>query len=113
MKKAHLVMAGVIVLAAALLLGAQKAKQEWEYARFQYQYGAPTIAARWSWTSSGVYAEGANVKDLGAKLGVKLPPKGGRAFSIVDWAGSKGWELVTVEAMRDEYMVLAWFKRPK
>ncbi|MHC4120322.1 MAG: hypothetical protein ACYSWO_22750 [Planctomycetota bacterium] len=112
MRKAHVVTAVAIVLVAVLLLGAYEQTPKWEYARFRYLYGAPSRAVRWSWTSPGVYAEGANVKELGTKLSIKLPPKGAGAFSIVDWAGSNGWELVTVEAMEAEYTIAAWFKRP-
>ncbi len=113
MKKAHLTIACVLVLAAVLLLGAQKQTEEWEYARFRYVYGAPSRAVRWSWTSPGVYAEGANVKELGTKLAITLPARGANVYSVVDWAGSNGWELVTMEAMEAEYTIAAWFKRQK
>lgn len=113
MKKSHLMIAGVIVLAAVLLLGAQKQTQEWEYARFRYVYGTPSRAVRWSWTSPGVHAAGANVKELGTKLAITLPARGADVFSVVDWAGSNGWELVTMEAMEAEYTIAAWFKRQK
>ena len=113
MKKAHLMIAAVIVLAGVMLLGAQNQTQEWEYARLRYAYGTPSRAVRWSWTSPGVHAAGANVKELSTKLAIKLPARGADAYSVMDWAGSMGWELVTVEAMEAEYTIAAWFKRQK
>ena len=39
--------------------------------------------------------------------------RGANVYSVVDWAGSNGWELVTMEAMEAEYTIAAWFKRQK
>ena len=123
MKKEHLVIAGVIILAGGLLWGSQEQAKEWEYASFGYAYAAPpnNRAVRWSWTSPGVYAEGASIKELGTKMGITFPVVAAYQrgisspdyFSVIDWAGSMGWELVTMEAMDAEYTIAAWFKRQK
>ncbi len=118
MKKAHLVIVGVAALAGGLMWGAQGQTQEWEYASFSYVYGSPSRAVRWNWTSPGMYADGATIGELGMKMGIAFPEVAVPAefadqFSVIDWAGSMGWELVTMEAMDAEYTIAAWFKRPK
>ena len=110
MRRTRLVMAVVIVLAAGLLLGAQKQAKQWEYARLYYGYGKGTT---FSWTAPGVHAFDVNVYELCKRLAIKTPPNGAEVFSIVHWAGSEGWELVTMESMQSEYAVAAWFKRQK
>jgi hypothetical protein len=116
MKKEHLVIMGVAVLAGGLLWAAQGQTTEWEYASFSYVYGSPSRAVRWNWTSPGMYADAATIDELGRKMGVAFP--GGAAptelanhFAVINWAGSMGWELVTMEAMDAEYTIAAWFKR--
>jgi hypothetical protein len=107
MKRTKLVIIIATVLTASLLLSAQKNPKEWEYARLSYGR-----LSKWHWNAPGVSAEGADVKELCKKLSIEtLPGKTNNVFVVVDWAGSKGWELIVVTQF-SEYSV-GWFKRPK
>jgi hypothetical protein len=112
MRRTHLVIVVAIVLATGLLLGAQKQAKGWEYARLRYGYGAFGKHVNWSWSAPGVFVESVNVNELCKKLKVQ-PPNSKNPLSLVDWAGSQGWELVTMESVEAEFTVAAWFKRQK
>ena len=111
MRKTHLALLAAIVLATGLLAGAQKHARSWEYARLQYSGQGPT--PKWSWIEPGISAEGVSADELCRELTVKTVQKKTDAYEIVSWAGSRGWELITMESISLAYTTTAWFKRPR
>ncbi len=105
MKKTHLVIMIAVVLVVGLLLGSQKQARKWEYARLHFGQDS-----KWNWRTSGVSVEVRNVKELCEKLEIKISPKEADVFVVINWAGSKGWELIEV-IQKPQYAV-GWFKRP-
>ena len=108
MKKTKLVIIIATVLTASLLLGAGKNPKQWEYAKLSF--GRHT---RWSWKAPGISAEATDVKELCKKLSIEMPPHETDVFIVVDWAGSKGWELAEVTRDEGYGYAVGWFKRPK
>ena len=106
MKRTNLIIMIAVVLVVGWLLGAQKQPKKWEYARLNFGQ-----IAKWSWMAPGVSIEGKNVNELVKKLAIETPLKGEGVYAFVDWAGSRGWELIVVTRMGN-YSV-GWFKRPK
>ena len=98
-----------LVMGVALLLGAQaqKPKQQWEYARLNLD----SQKDNWSWTAPTVAIEGKDVQELCKKLSIPEASNNDRVHSIVNWAGSQGWEMTVL--VRESWVSVAWFKRPK
>lgn len=94
------------VLVAALLLGAQKPAREWEYARLNYGQ-----VNEWQWMAPGISIQAKDAQEMCVKLG--LPSNTDSSiYTIAEWAGSQGWELIIVQH-RDARRAVGWFKRPK
>lgn len=107
MKRTHLVMVVAFVLATGLLLGAQGQTTKWEYARLSYG----RFADSYSWTVHSVSAESKSMSGLRKKLQIETAPNKDDALTIINWAGSQGWELI--EVIRYPDYAIAWFKRSK
>ena len=106
MKRTYLLAMIAAVLVVGLLLGAKKQANKWEYARLHFgQFN------KWSWTAPDVSVNGQDVKELCKKLAIETPPDKAEAYTVVDWAGSQGWELTAV--VRESQYSVGWFKRPK
>lgn len=106
MKSSHVLLA-VVVVVAALLVGASDYPARWEYARLHY--GA---YSKWNWMEPDVFAEGESVGELCQNLGIISASDVGSVFTVVDWAGEAGWEMAMTTKVPQEYIVM-WFKRPK
>ena len=99
----------VLVMVVGLLLGAQaqKPKQQWEYARLNLDPQKDS----WSWVAPDVTVEGKDVQDLCKNLSIPEASNNDSVLSIMNWAGSQGWELTVL--VRESWVSVAWFKRPK
>jgi len=110
MKITHLVAGFVVVVIAGLLMGAKKQASKGQYARLLFSYG---ISYKWSWKEPGFSAEGESIDELCKKLEIQAYPDKVDAFAVVNWASSKGRELVTMGSVGQEDTTVIWFKRPK
>lgn len=106
MKRTKLVIIIATVLTVSLLLGAQRNPKKWEYARLSYGK-----LNKWYWSTSDISAEGANVEELCKNLSIEAPQTKKNVLTIVEWAGSQGWELAVV--VKHQKYSVGWFKRPK
>jgi hypothetical protein len=106
MKRKHVVIMVVGLLALVMLLGLQDHQRGWEYARLRYG-----VYTKWSWTDPEISVEGESFKDLSQQLGVDKFSKDQDAYYVIDWAGNNGWELVDID-QQSQYST-AWFKRLK
>lgn len=119
MRRKHLAMSVIAVLSLSFLLGTYRSAQEWKYARLSFGYVSPVpdrsgwTPPEWAWTEPGVFAEGADLEALCEQLGIEVPRNEANVFAVVDWAGTQGWELVTVQSLRPQSTTAAWFKKPK
>lgn len=105
MKRFVIAMTLMFVLAITMLVQGQNDAGKWEYAKVTWNsFGA------WSWNEPTLSAEGEELVDLFQELSIEIPVgKEADLYSIVNWAGKNGWELVTME-QRDRF-VAGWFKR--
>jgi hypothetical protein len=119
MRRKHLAMTVIAVLSLSFLLGTYRAPQDWEYARLSFGYVWPVpdkpvyTPPGWVWTEPGVLVEGEDLEELCEQLGIEVPRNEASVFAVVDWAGSQGWEMVTVQSLRPLRTTSAWFKKPK
>lgn len=100
MKTARTLLALTVLALFAVGLADHENQEEWEYARIQYEYFAASDTIRVYWvtptTTIGPKTDEAFIlRDLGASQ-----------RSLLDYAGSHGWELVA--ATEWQYV----FKRP-
>lgn len=105
MKRFIILMVMLIVLGFTMMVQGQKESGAWEYANIQYDaFGV------WFWKDATLYAEGKEITDLCRELSIIASGNENQdLFTIVDWAGRHGWELVTVN-QRVSYTSV-WFKR--
>ena len=109
MKRTHLVAAVfVVVVIAGLMMGAKKQASKGQYARLLFGYG---LSYKWSWKEPGFDAEGASVYELCRKLNIQTSSDKADAFAVVNWASTKGWELVTMGSVGQEDTTVIWFKK--
>jgi hypothetical protein len=110
MRRTHLVMIVAIVLAMGLLLGARKQAGKGQYAGLFFGYG---VSYKWSWKEPGFSVEGDSVYKLCKKLQIQTSQDKADTFEVVNWASSKGWELVTMGSVGQENTSVIWFKKNK
>lgn len=107
MKSSHVLLLAVVVVVAGLLVGASDYSARWEYARLNY---GPY--SQWNWMEPDVFVEAESVGELCQNLGIISSADTGSVYTVVDWAGEKGWEMAMTTKVPQEYIVM-WFKRPK
>ena len=107
MNKIRLITIAAILLTLDWVLGAQKPIKQWQYAQLYYD-----MLSDWKWVSPDTTAIAKDLDDLCEQLAIEVPSNEDAVFyTIVDWAGSQGWELVIIRG-NTEYTV-GWFKRPE
>ena len=107
MKSVHILILAIIVVVAGFVVGAAGYPRQWEYARLNYG-----IYSMWNWMSPDVFVEGESVSELCQNLGIISSGEEGVVYTVVDWAGDRGWEMAMVMKVPREYTVM-WFKRPR
>ena len=110
MKRIHLVVAVFVVVIAGLIMGAKRQASKGQYARLLFGYG---LSYKWSWKEPGFSVEGESIGELCRKLNIQTSPDKADALEVVNWASSKGWEIVTMGSVGQEDTTVIWFKRPK
>lgn len=105
MKRFVIIMTLLFVLTLTVIVQGEKESGVWEYANIQFDsFGV------WFWKEPTLYAQGEEVSDLCRELSIRLPGnEEPDLYTLVDWAGRNGWELVAMDTKVTH--IAAWFKR--
>lgn len=106
MKRTHIAAVAVLILTVGFLLGAQKPKTQWEYARLTFDR-----IQGWNWMAPDMALEATRLSDLSRSLGIEVSSKTEGVYAVTDWAGANGWELIVLNQTPQH--AVAWFKRPQ
>jgi hypothetical protein len=105
MKRTLIIMTLLLVLGITMVVQGENEDGDWEYANIQFDsFGT------WFWREPAVYAEGEELDDLCSELSIILHGNDeANLHTVVNWAGSKGWELVSMN--QSPTYISVWFKR--
>jgi hypothetical protein len=109
MKKTLIITTLILVLGLSMVVKGQKDAGGWEYAKFHV---SPMDAKECVWKEPNAYAESENLTDLCWQLKIDVPSgEKPELHTIINWAGSNGWELVLVTNQELVNFTSFWFKR--